>query len=351
MRKRQAGMIPAFTVFGFLFFIFGCTRFNLPLIPADRLLVASSAGNFVNVYRINSTSGGLSLESSLSITSPTRVAAHPTSGAFLIHKNLATIECYQYQLRLGASPIWVSSTAVTNIGAMTISPDGNSVIYARTGSAFLYWRSISDCTLGTENQVAAAGLTNPFRISMPSDSSVVVLTDSATNGMWRYSRNSSTGILTFTNLTASGPSNGIADITPDGRFVLGNYTLGGVASFDSTTLAVVDGPGGVAVHALAILSNTRAIHLRTAMTHRGVTMTSSGTVSTGSAVSLHTGNFNGGFAMSPSRNLYFVGDQATPSVQSYVVTDTNPFSGTPSSIGVTSAPDSLSYLPGGWASI
>lgn len=324
----------------------GCGRFNLPLTTTYRLLVADSGSGAVRVFSINSTTGAISnLNTPISVTSPTKVIAHPSSGAFWVYKNNASLECYQYNFRSGTGPTLGSSTEVPGvIDDLQAAADGSSITYSKNSDSNIYWRSVSDCTLGSETAVAAPGKTSTVRLAQDSSGSTVVASEISGTYTYKFSRSSS-GALTYVSRASVTGQSTLPAVTPDGTYVVVNS-----GGSDLTTISLANmtstqtiGLAGTFIVYFAI-SNTRMLALRQGVTHLPVTLSSSGVPSAGSFFDFGITNFLGGFAALPSRTLFYTGDQTNDSVWAHVVRDSTPYVNTPVEYSVGGTPDSIAVL-------
>lgn len=324
---------------------FGCTQFNFPANVYYQLIVAMSGSNLVRVYESNPTNGALSLVTSISVTSPTLVAAHPSSGAFWVYKNNTSLECYQFHFRSGTDPTLGSSTTVSGlIQDLQVVNDGSSITYSKSGNSNLFWRTVENCVMGIEVSVSAPGKTTDVFLSQTSSGAIVTALEDSGVRIWKFSRASGGGLTLagtyLGTLAGSKPS-----ITPDGRYLL--FNLGSTVSVlnleEMTTVnSVVSGVGDV--QRLIAISDTRALGLRPSATHLPITL-ASGTPSVGTSVDFGIADFAGGYAEYPTKNIFYTGSQGDTSVWAHVVQESSPFVGTPTQYVLPDIPESLAILP------
>ena len=320
-----------------------CAQFNRPLTVADRVLVVSTGSNKVLIYGVQTATGALTFQTSITTTSPSNVLTHPSDEAFYVYRGSSAMDCYRYNARDSTGPTLESSTTFGNLTAMAITPDGKAIVYGKSGDPTLYWRTISQCSIAGENSVSRTGLQSLNTLSFSDNGTVGVLCElfpgkKAT----KINRNTSTGALTLGDTFTQSGNDCRATMLPGGQYALlrDNTTLGVWGLAGSAVQNV--GTGGTSNLDIP-LSDSRSIQLRTAFTHLPISISSAGIPSTGAMVDYGIPDFTGG-AISPERKYIYTGDQTTPAVWIHPVQSANPFIGTPTQVTLTDAPDAIGYL-------
>lgn len=187
-------MKPLFAICALLS-LTGCAEFNKGLVGLD--LIAIAGPTKVYFYTTSST-GQLTQQTTVNVTSPQSLSAYAVDGIFVANSNNSSIACLQYNYRTGIASV-LSSTAATGLRALTVSPDGKHIYYGQAGSGTIYYRTQSNCVLGDVQTMAAVDDPVTKFVFDSAGTTVYVLDTEAvtTSGPHKYTRNASTGALTF----------------------------------------------------------------------------------------------------------------------------------------------------------
>ena len=208
--------------------------FNIPLSVSDRLIVVDSAGT-VSIFGVNSSTGAITLQTTLTLTSPSLVAAHPSDGTFFVLHNTSSLNCYQYDSRRGTGPTLGSTTNIGSLSAMTVTPDGGTLVYGKAANGTVFWRSVANCTVGSEESVSRSGGGEIGTLYFSDDGTAGILAETGGTKATSLRRVLSSGAISVRNTIAATSSIFNAWLTPNGQYgLLGDSTNLRIWDLDST---------------------------------------------------------------------------------------------------------------------
>lgn len=235
---------------------------------------------FFEPFSVNLTTGALtSLGRVTTSITPTRVTAGRANGVFLISDTVSVL-CYRYDSRLGTGPTLESNFSVANLFSMAVTSDDLTLVYSKSGSGSLFWRTLDKCTLGNEQSVSLPGSTGDISFVLPDTPNLIFALDGGRSALWKVQRNLTTGALSGVSTVAASlcwaslPS---FAVTPDGAY--GYYCDGGgtdLGVINLSTLAINTVSVGVSVDIIIPTENRKGTLLTQGDAHRGFTVNSSG---------------------------------------------------------------------------
>lgn len=329
---------------GFLLVLSGCSNFVFSLRQSDHLLVLESGVNSVEVFGVNSSTGALSLQTTLSLTSPQLVVSHPSESTFFIALASGTLNCYRYDPRRGTGPTLESSTSLGVLSAMEIPRDGGAIVYGKSANGTVFWRSLSYCSLGSEQSVARPGGSEITSISFSDAGTVGVVSETGGTRLTRLDRSlSSSGGSIGVGGSVTVVLTGRVHMLPGGGYAIYERSTG-AGSWDLVSTSTQTNLFGASPDRIFPLSDSRFAYVRMAVGTMAMDVSPSGAISFGSIVDYGASDFQGGGAVNPERSFVFTGDSGSSSVWSHPVTSAGSYLGQPIQTVLTGAPSAIAYL-------
>lgn len=280
---------------------------------------------------------------------PNLVTASTTTGAVFVSDG-ASLLCYLYDARVGTTPTLMTSTSVANIYSMKIPSDERTLVYSKSGTGNLFWRTLSSCSLGNEQSVALSGSTGDVAFVFPDSPNVVFAIDGARTAVWKIQRSLSTGALSSVSTVSTavcGSTLPAVAISPDGIYGYFCASSGNdLGVINLSTLAIQQVDTGNSVDIIVATGNSKGALVSQSGPHQGFTVNTSGAPVLNGNVTYTSHDLRYGGLLSLDKTFAYVGGPTSTSMWIHQISSSAPYVSSVTSSAIGFAPVAFAYLPG-----